>query len=159
MSFYNHCEIYILLYINIGFNRKWSSFPQSLTPQSLVITEAVGKWDSYSVFCNPASYLTPKEHKYPLRDNQDNRHSIPIYLFSLLPRPPPRADLARPSIFSTMSLHFSYRGPPSLHARNLLVLGRPTPGLPCFHAPCPVLVFMFGISLFCFMLNFYWSCY
>lgn len=38
-----------------------------LIPQGLVITEAIGKWDTYPVFCTPAHYLAPKGHRCPPR--------------------------------------------------------------------------------------------
>lgn len=117
MSFYNHMRFIFYSILVLVLIENDLLFPQSYTPQSLAsslnslatnlvssplyiplttdITEAMGKLGSYSVFCILVHYLIPKGHKYPLRDNQGNRHSIPIYQLCFLPRTPPRSDLAR----------------------------------------------------------------
>lgn len=122
--------------------------PQSHKPCSLVITEAIGKWDSCSVFCTPAYYLTPNRHKYLLRDSWGAGYFISIYWFSLLPRTPPRSDLGS----RLHSLHFSYLGPTTPSSQEPLVLAHPAPAYLLFvsllgEAPFSVLVliFMFGI--------------
>ena len=66
-----------------------------LIPQGLVITEAIGKWDTYPVFCTPAYYVTPKGHRYPPRIRVTaqtlsiDSPSFPAYVLGLtLPGPP-----------------------------------------------------------------------
>lgn len=147
VSFYNPMKF--IFYLVLVLIENDAPFLQSHIPWSLVITETVGRWDSYPVvFLTPLHYLIPipTGHKYPW-GTTGVTYSVLIYQHSLLPRTPPRSDLAR----QLRSLFFLPL-PPFLQARSLLVLARPAPAYLLFaplleEAPCSALApgFMFSI--------------